>query len=55
MLNAMEILEDDPAVIKADPRKVPLGANNQLISNVSFEFGQTGYYTAKATFTDANN
>lgn len=54
MLNAMPP-KDSPGKLEVDVRNIPQGQNNKLISNVSFEFGQVGYQTAMATFTDATN
>lgn len=44
-----------PQPIKANPRQIPTGVNNRLISNVSFEFAQVNSKTTFVQFTDANN
>lgn len=56
-LNKMDFLQkvSDSGKIKAAPRSVPIGANNQLIKKVKFEFGQSDYKTAYVRLTDAEN
>lgn len=55
LLRASTGSEPDPGVIKANPRLVPTGPNNRLISNVSFEFGQSDFKTAYLRLDDANH
>lgn len=43
-----------PDQIKANPRLVPAGPNNQVIANVSYEFGQSDFKTAYLRLDDAN-
>ena len=45
----------DSGKLTVDVRNIPKGENNQLIRNVSFEFGQVGYQTTLARFTDGSN
>lgn len=39
---------------KVDAKNIPQGVNNALAGNISFEFGQAGYYTTLARFTEAD-
>lgn len=36
--------------IKATPRKIPVGLNNEMFSDVYFEFGQVDFRMVKALF-----
>jgi hypothetical protein len=42
-------------VIKADPRLIPTGPNNALITKVKFEVGQADYNLAYITLTDSTS
>ena len=44
----------DDKTIKATPKNVPSGANNEYIKNVKFEVGQADYKMAYVTLTDAD-
>jgi hypothetical protein len=49
----MQVKDGGP--IKADPRIVPQGLNNNFMKKVSFEFSQVDLKTARAVFTDPEN
>ena len=43
----------DESAIRADPKLITQGLNNELIKNVAFEFGQADYNVAYMVLTDA--
>lgn len=46
---------NDENIIKGEPKKVPTGPNNQMVKNVSFEFGQSDFRTAYLRLDDGKN
>ena len=45
---------DDDNKIKASPKIIPRGVNNNVVKNVAFEFGQTDFRTAYLRLSNAN-
>jgi len=54
-LNAQPFTKLNDNLIKADPRMVPTGKNNEVIKNLAFEFGQADWKVAYMRLTDNDN
>lgn len=53
--NQESVLDGEKIEVKADPRQIPTGLNNQIFSTVYFELGQINSRVAYVTLTDANS
>lgn len=50
-----QVRSENGTLVKPEPKDIQVGANNQLVTNISFEFGQADYKTFYMLMTDAEN